>query len=286
MPTGAPAIRTSSPVTANAALSKIARTRYGEPAPRDEPGPAIATTAPTATTSAITMAASRLMVPAGCWPGCSPGRPRRRAVGRRLDRAAGTAVCARPAGRRSAPTAACSSAGWSVEAERAEERLRARVVAVGVVVGADLAEVGQRRDDVRRELDEVVELRSASGSSGGSARGTPCARRAPAPGVCCSSEIRSPEPLGLRIRLLSAPIVGIEARVSSSSCVANGASRRDAGFDAADQRVERVERRSQSRERPGRVVQRRRQQRQRLLERRALAGDRARSWRSCWRRAG
>src|SRR5205085_7460074 len=37
VPTGAPAIRTSSPWTANAASSKIARTWYGFPAPLDAP---------------------------------------------------------------------------------------------------------------------------------------------------------------------------------------------------------------------------------------------------------
>ena len=80
---------------------------------------------------------------------------RRRAVRRRL---AGGARAARAACRSARPSKRCATgigvsappAGLSVKLEGVEDRLDARVVAVGVVVGGALAEVAEPADEVGR----------------------------------------------------------------------------------------------------------------------------------------
>src|SRR5438874_13351190 len=105
------------------------------------------------------------MPPGASWSGrggggLTPGHGlRRRAVRRGLDAAAGTAavddleavVAVLERGSRDQQVG-------GVKVEREERGLRARVVAVGVVVATGLAQVGECRDDVRRVLAEVVEL--------------------------------------------------------------------------------------------------------------------------------
>lgn len=69
VPTGAPAMRTSSPVTIAEALSKIARTSYGSP-PLLQGATTTTTTAATTSTSTVAVA-SLLMVRAGRRGRCS-----------------------------------------------------------------------------------------------------------------------------------------------------------------------------------------------------------------------
>ena len=85
------------------------------------------------------------------------------------------------------------------------------VVAVGVVVGAGLPEVGQRGDDVGRVLAQVVELGLGVVELRGSCSGKAVPASCASAGVCLGSAVRSPLPAGLWIRSVSAPTVGIDA---------------------------------------------------------------------------
>ncbi len=94
-------------------------------------------------------------------------------------------------------------------------------------------------------------------------------------GVWRNRVVRSPVPAGLWIRSPSAATVGMATLARSLRLTANGSSRRDGDFRLRDHRIERVEGAVQSRERVRRAVERAGEELKGLLERDALARDRA-----------
>ena len=189
-------------------------------------------------------------------------RHRRRAVGRRLHGAARTAGVRPPADPRSAATADGRSADW-----RRPARRRRRTAACGrsgrwrrssrrSARGSPSA-----RDDVGRVLAEVVELGCESLNCLDHPRERRCGDVGQRRASPCSSVIRSPLPVGLRISALR--LADGRNRCRGQLAAAAGRTGRagaTAGFDSTTSGVQRVERLAQAGERRGRVVQRRWQQ--------------------------
>ena len=185
--------------------------------------------------------------------------------------------CGRRAARRSAGTGT-GSCSWLLESSLngKSDRLGAHVVPVGVVVGARLADVGERGDDVGRVLAQVVDLvlgvvelldqlRERRGGDPGQRRGSPAA-----------SEVRSPPPDGLWIR--SSSCADRRDRRPRAPCAARQGTPAAGGRPAWTPRPAGPARPASSRGPRRSVVervQRPGQQRERLLQRLALAGDRA-----------
>ena len=120
--------------------------------------------------------------PGGTCTATQPGNPRRG------DDPSGRACTALPGQRSRTACRPCNARDGNcivqligvVEREREQRRLRAHVVAVGVVVGARLAEVGERRHDIGRVVAQVVELRLGRPSPASAVerdRRDPCQRR-------------------------------------------------------------------------------------------------------------
>ena len=199
------------------------------------------------------------------------GRERGRAVGRRLRggaRAVAAGCPARsPRSRRFGGTAGERAAR---EDGRREDRLHARVVAVGVVVARHL---GELRDPARRgRACSGARTRSPAGSdrAPGSRAGTPSRSAARAAAACAVSSVRSLLAPGLRISSLRSATVG---RASATSGRSRAEERRQllgGRLRLVDQQLEVVERGAQVHERRVGLAQRARQQLERALERRAL----------------
>ena len=168
-------------------------------------------------------------------------------------------------------------AGLSLNVERVEDRLDARVVAVGVVVRRALAEVAQPAGELGRVRAQELEHRLRAPAS--------ASRPLSNAGVAtrCSAGI-------LRVastRSLSGPVAAHERaqvadrrprarRTSGRSSRRNGARSLRRRLGLGDEHVEVVERRAQVDERRVGAPQRRRQQAERARERDVLRADRAR----------
>ena len=173
-------------------------------------------------------------------------------------------------------TSCAGPTGSSCELEGVEDRLDARVVAVGVVVGGADAEVAEPADELRDvradELEHRLALLQRAGAVGeGRARDLLEARQL----ARRLDEVVVGARAGGRACERSA-IVGLASRTQRAQLAQERREVLGRGLGVGDQRVEVVERRAQVHERRVAAPQRGRQQRQRLAERPVLGGDRAR----------
>ena len=124
-------------------------------------------------------------------------------------------------------------AGLSVNVERVEDRLDAREVAVGVVVGGALAEVAQPADEVRRVRADELEHRLRALERRRGPPGRPASRPAAATASCASP--RRGRCRGRRggSACCRSRIVGRASRTSGRSSRRNGARSLVAGLDSA-----------------------------------------------------